>query len=34
MSKKVYCLYTHANVDTFGWPVIEIDVTHVFPSLF
>ncbi len=23
-SEKVYCLYTHENVDIFGWPLIEV----------
>ncbi len=22
-SEKVYCLYTHENVDIFGWPLLK-----------
>ncbi len=29
VSEKVYCLYTHENVDIFGWPLIRL-----FKSLF
>ncbi len=27
-SEKVYCLYTHENVDIFGWPLSEVILYH------
>ncbi len=31
--KKVYCLYTHENVDIFGWPLIEKWIILEYTSL-
>ncbi len=30
-SEKVYCLYTHENVDIFGWPPMTYRI-HTFPG--
>ncbi len=28
-SEKVYCLYTHENVDIFEWPLNELDINQI-----
>ncbi len=33
-SEKVYCLYTHENVDIFGWPLMQKQVYIVHQCHF
>ncbi len=28
-SEKVYCMYTHENVDIFGWPLITLSTSVI-----
>ncbi len=33
-SEKIYCLYTHENVDIFGWLLNRNVTYHIFDFLF
>ncbi len=32
-SEKVYCLYTHENVDILGWPLKAFSINRILPMI-